>query len=384
MGRRPRAVVTAVEAWAQRLQKWGIVAWPLLQRTAAALVAWVIARQVAGSHDPFFAPLSAVIALNAPLGERGRNALRLVLGVIIGIVAGELALFAFGAGYPTLAVAVFVAMAAARALGGAPIMIAQAASGAILTVIIADGEVGANRLMDALIGGGVALVFSQVLFSPEPVRLLRRAESAALRGMADGLDLTAQALEADDEALAERAVSSLRGQRDRLAELARLRRAGGRVARHSAVWRSQLAPAVQESEDAGHLDLLGGSCLTLARVAASTTSSGRSALAPSVREFAETLANLADDLGDRSNRQRAADRALDVVRRLAGSDDAARSVPSEVLAAVRMVATDLMTFAGVDPEEALDAVREGTGEFRVPAPPSTPRWPFDWRRWRPG
>jgi hypothetical protein len=34
----------------------------------------------------------------------------------------------------------------------------------------------------------VALLFSQVLFSPEPVALLRRSEEAALKDMARGLD----------------------------------------------------------------------------------------------------------------------------------------------------------------------------------------------------
>jgi uncharacterized membrane protein YgaE (UPF0421/DUF939 family) len=85
-----------------------------------------------------------------------------------------------GGGYGTLALATFVAMAIARALGGARVTVAQAAAGAILTVAVANGEAGPDRLVDALIGAGVALVFSQLLFSPEPVALLRRAEAAAL------------------------------------------------------------------------------------------------------------------------------------------------------------------------------------------------------------
>ena len=52
---------------------------------------------------------------------------------------------------------------------------------------MADGEAGFQRLVDALIGAGVALVFTQIRFSPEPVALLRRAEAAALADMADGL-----------------------------------------------------------------------------------------------------------------------------------------------------------------------------------------------------
>ena len=238
-----------------------------MQGTAAATAAWLIASNVIDHHEPFFAPIAAVIALNAPLGERGLNALRLLAGVVVGITAGEAATFVLGGGLGTLAVATFAAMAAARALGGARITIAQAATGAILTVAVANGEAGTERLEDALIGAGVALVFSQFLFSPEPVALLRRAEAAALADMAAGLELAAQSVQRDDPELADRALTRMRGLRDRLAELGRTRQASERVARRSAVWRSQRAPVVRERENAGHLDLLGGSCLLLVRTA---------------------------------------------------------------------------------------------------------------------
>jgi hypothetical protein len=67
---------------------------------------------------------------------------RLLLGVVVGIVAGELTIAAVGGGYGSLALAVFAATAVARALGGARIVIAQAAAGRILTVAVANGEAG--------------------------------------------------------------------------------------------------------------------------------------------------------------------------------------------------------------------------------------------------
>ncbi len=239
-------------------------AWRLAQATAAATTAWLIARRVIDHHDPFFAPIAALVSLNTSFGERGMNALRLLQGVVLGIGVGELTLLALGGGFGSLAFGTFVALVLARALKGSRIVLSQAATGAILTITSGNGEVGAQRLIDALIGGGVALVFSQLLFSPEPLRLLRRVETKALAAMAAGLDLTARALDGD-EALAERAVGSQRELRDQLAELARMRRASVRVARHSLIWRGQIAPLVRESEDAGHLDLLGGSSLLLSR-----------------------------------------------------------------------------------------------------------------------
>jgi Fusaric acid resistance protein-like len=354
--------------------------WLVLQGTVAATAAWVIAKHVIGHDEPFFAPVAAFVALNASLGERGRNAVRLLIGVVIGIVAGELTLAALGGGYGSLALAVFAASAVARALGGVRIVIAQAAVGAILTVVVANGEAGTQRLVDALIGVGVALLFTQVLFSPQPLALLRRVEAAALADMAEGLWLTAGALECDDDDVAERAMRHLRTLRDRLSELGRTRAASGRVARRSAVWRSQIAPVVRETEDAGRLDLLGGSCITLTRTALATDRACRRRLAPRVRELADGLGALGGGPGDRLIRQEAADRALAVARRLATGDPPAEAEAVAAIVALRTVASDLMIFAGVDAEQAEAAVREGTGEFRVPAPPSSSRAPFGLRR----
>jgi len=354
----------------------------LLQGTAAATLAWVIAKDVVGHHQPFFAPIAAVVALNAPLGERGLNAVRLLEGVIVGIVAGELAVAGLGGGYVPLALATFVAMAVANALADARIVIAQAAGSAILTVAIADGHVGGQRLVDALIGGGVALVFSQLLFSPEPVALLRRAEAAALATIAEALELTAQGLEHDDDDLTEKALSRLRDLRDRLAALGRTRDASRRVARRSAVWRGQRTPVVQEAEDAGQLDLLGGSCVVLTRIAATMSSSGRAKLAPIVRALGNALADLAKDPGGRASRQRAADEALVVARGLPWGDAPPEPERNAAIFAIRMIATDLMIFAGVGPDQAHEAMGEDTGELEVPAPARAPRVPFDARRWR--
>jgi Fusaric acid resistance protein-like len=354
--------------------------WLVLQGTLAATVAWVIAVQVVGNHEPFFAPIAAFVGLNASRGERGRNALRLLLGVVVGIVAGECTIAVLGGGYGSLALAVFAATAVAQALGGVRIVIAQAAAGAILTVAVANGEAGTQRLVDALIGVGVALLFTQVLFSPEPLALLRRAEAAALGDMAEALRLTARALECDDDDVAEQAMSHLRTLRDRLSELGRTRAASGRVARRSAIWRSQIAPVVRETEDAGRLDLLGVSCITLTRTAMATDQAYRRRLAPRVNELADALADLAGTPGDRSTRQEAADGALDVVRRVASGYTSSDAEAVAAIVALRTVASDLMVFAGVDAEQADAAVREGTGEFRVAAPPSSPRAPFGLRR----
>jgi len=367
-------------AGARSLRRVVADAWPLLQGTGAATAAWLIAKFVLDHPEPFFAPIAALVALNTALGERGRNALRLLQGVIVGIAVGELTLLSIGGGYGSLAIAILAATAIARAFSGARIAVAQAAASAILVVALADADAGAARLIDALVGAAVALVFSQLLFSPEPVRLLRRAETAALAVMADGLSSTAKALEHDDDELAARAISGLRDLRDDLSELGRVRRASARVARRSLAWRSRLEPVVQEQENAGHLDLLGSSCVVLARTAASLGSAERAKLAPYVRELAEAQMELAGDLGARTVRQHAADRGLAVAGEISADGEPPDSAFTAAAMSVRMVATDLMVFAGIDPDDAVAAVREGIESRRVPDPPEVVDLPF-WRRW---
>lgn len=310
-------------------------------------------------------------------------ALRLLLGVLLGISVGELAGAALGGGYLALAIAIFCATALARMLGSARIVVVQAGAGAILTVVAADGDIGFNRLIDALIGAGTALLFSQLLFSPEPVALLRRAEKVALADMADGLEMTARALERHVDAPAERAMRLLRQLRDRLTELGRVRQLSARSTRHSLLWRSRMDLLAQESATASQLDLLGNSCLTLARSALLVDGDDRERLVPYVRELSSMLSELAHGLDDRTVRQKVADRAFLVTQAFAG-DAAARptSTLTPTILALRMVAADVMVFAGVDRQDARDAVRKGTQGFRVVAPPPPVLTPLDLRRWR--
>lgn len=134
---------------------------------------------------------------------------------------------------------------------------------------------------------------------------------------------------------------------------------------------------VQEKENAGHLDLLGSSCLMLARTAASLDPDERIELVPHVRALAEALTELAADLGTRTTRQQAADKGLAIAAGIsAGSDQPEPAFASGVMS-VRMAATDLMIFAGIEPADAAAAIREGIESRRVAVPPAPGR-PLGW------
>jgi len=354
-----------------------VLMWPLVQATAAATLAWQIALRLARHHDPFFAPIAAVVALNTTPGERGTHAFRLLFGVFIGIGVGEATIALLGSDIGSMALATFTAMSLARYIGGRRVMIGQAAASAILTVAVAGGQVGAQRLGDAVIGAGVALLFSQILFSPEPVALIRRAEAAALEEMAHLLTLTLRSLEKGETGIDPESIVASAGElRDRLGEVQRMRRAAGQVVRHSLYWRWRTEAVPRERTAACHLDLLGGSVLLLVRMARTGDSSQYGVLMPAVCELAEVIGSLAEAPDDHAKRQRALEKASRVARLEVEAPSPRISPLTGAILAARMVAADLIAFLGVDAARVQDAVHDETGSLEAPHVPPRHRVPF--------
>jgi hypothetical protein len=67
---------------------------------------------------------------------------------------------------------------------------------------------------------------------------------------------------------------------------------------------------------------------------------------------------------------------------VSGSDASPGSALAVAITGVRFVATDLMVFAGVDLDDAVEAVREGILEQRVAARAPPPRRRLGWLRRR--
>src|SRR3954447_9273999 len=94
------------------------LAWrSIFQASVAAGIAWLIATEVLGHSKPFFAPVSAIITLGITVGQRGRRAVELALGVALGIAVADLLVLGIGAGPAQLALVVGLATSAAIFLG---------------------------------------------------------------------------------------------------------------------------------------------------------------------------------------------------------------------------------------------------------------------------
>ena len=172
----------------------------VLQATLAATVAWLLATELVGHQAPFFAPVSAMITLGLTQGQRGRRAVEVVLGVTLGIAIADLLVILLGTGWWQLAVVVSFAMTVALLLGSGDMFAQQAAVSAALVATLQPPDDGVSfaRAVDALIGGGVALAVSALVFPVHPVRLVRHAAEPVLSELAGVLDDVAAALAARD------------------------------------------------------------------------------------------------------------------------------------------------------------------------------------------
>ncbi|OOK64998.1 hypothetical protein BZL30_8830 [Mycobacterium kansasii] len=183
------------------VQRLRAVVWPITQTSVAAGLAWYLTHDVLHHRQPFFAPISAVVCMSATNVLRARRAAQMIIGVALGIVLGAGVHALLGTGPTTMAVAVFVALCVAVLSGRGFIaqglmFVNQTAVSSVLVLVFADtAGVVAERLFDAVIGGGLALVFAVLLFPPDPVQILCDARADVLAALRETLVEVADMLE---------------------------------------------------------------------------------------------------------------------------------------------------------------------------------------------
>jgi len=173
----PTRLTAGVQVASRRLQP---NLWPALQASVAAAAAWYLAHDVLGHAAPIFAPVSAAVTLGASRVMRGQRAVQLIGGVTIGIGIGVAVGAVAGAGAPALGLATMIAMCVAITVGGGftgngAMFINQASVSAILVIALQLPGGVTQRLIEALIGGGIAVAIAVLLFPAAPLPVLRGA-----------------------------------------------------------------------------------------------------------------------------------------------------------------------------------------------------------------
>ncbi|MEH1055593.1 FUSC family protein [Micromonospora sp. CPCC 206171] len=175
---------------------------PVVETTLAATVAWILATRLVGHPQPFFAPAAALIVLGQARGQRVRRAVEVLLGVAAGVLVADLVVQALGPRTSwTVFTVILLTIALAVAVGASTVAVVQAAVSALYLVVVSPPteSLVPFRFVDALIGGGVAVVASQLIDARRPLAPLVAEFRRTYQGMAEVLDEVAAALDARDE-----------------------------------------------------------------------------------------------------------------------------------------------------------------------------------------
>ncbi|MVT26261.1 FUSC family protein [Nesterenkonia alkaliphila] len=159
--------------------------------TAAGIGAYVISEQLLGHESPLFAAVAAMIAMGFTKEPQLRKVVEVALGCTLGVLLADMLVHGLGPGVYTAVLAVFLAVMLARFLDPGAMLAMQMGLQALLVVMVpvpAEALGPFTRSLDAVVGGGVALVIT--LITPkdprgEPLRELKSVADALTASLSE-------------------------------------------------------------------------------------------------------------------------------------------------------------------------------------------------------
>jgi hypothetical protein len=347
---------------------------PIIQTAVAACLAWFLAVLVLGLQRPTFAPIAAVIVLGLAVGERLRRALELTLAVALGIAMADLLLSVVGVGAVQAGVFVVLAMGLAVFLGGGGLGVNEAAISAMIIMFTYTPSAAGfpiDRFLEALIGGGTALLINALL-PVNPERMVEDAAFPVFDESAAVLEEVADALEDGDARRVQRAYVKAREIDARVAGLKEAVAAGRETARLAPPRRGSLGHMDLYASAADQIDLTVRDVRALARAALSVVQPEAEDPVPerlptAIRGLAratEALAAYLQSPGDppEETRRLALEAATEGSKLLEEHEDLASNLGVNALVdQIHSSAVDLIGGTGMDRSEALQALEEATG-----------------------
>jgi hypothetical protein len=152
----------------------------------AAVVAWQVATVALHSHQPFLAPLAALITVHATVYQSVRGAAQHVLAVLAGVLLAFLAARTLGVEWYSLGLVLVVALVIARwqRLGDSAL---QVPTTALLALTIAGGvqETALEaRVVETLVGAVIGAATNLLVLPPVHLRSSRDAIASIASGVA--------------------------------------------------------------------------------------------------------------------------------------------------------------------------------------------------------
>jgi uncharacterized membrane protein YgaE (UPF0421/DUF939 family) len=336
---------------------------PILHTAVAAALAWLVATEVVGHELPFFAPVAAVITLGLTVGQRGRRAVELAIGVALGIFVADVLVAAIGPGTWQIAVVTAIAMMAATIVGGGPLLATQAGVSAVLVATLQPPEGGFSfeRLVDSMVGAGIALAVSAVLLPVDPMALARAGMDPLIARLGAVLEDIAEALDARDTDAAELALVAANEAQAEYEALREYLEAAGDTARITPGRRGRRERLARYRIASRQLGLALANVRVLARAASRAITlddatprevpAALRELAHSVRELGEFLDGADGEMDVREPAVHAAGLANGVLEQ---TDNLSAL---HIVGQLRLIAVDVLRAGGIERSEAMDAVR---------------------------
>jgi uncharacterized membrane protein YgaE (UPF0421/DUF939 family) len=341
---------------------------PIAQTAVAAVAAYYLARLLPlDDPRPSFASIAAVICLGATYRQRGRRAIELTAGVVLGLSTADGLLHLIGSGPLQIGLMIVLAMAVAVVLRGSELFVNEAAISGLILVSLAPAEQSAmsfTRPVEGLVGGLVALAIGTLVFPPDPRVLVRRAATRVLSDLRFALGEIAAALEAGDHEHAGRALRTARGLDGVVDELVEAFATGQETVRYAPARRRSRDAVTRHVRTGEHLDFAVRNTRILARHALRYTRSGLSApdaVTASVRELAAAVEGLLLTHDDASQAAVARRHALEAARLAREGFELEPDLGlTEIIGQVRSTAVDLVRAADLlgDAPELVDAPTE--------------------------
>jgi len=352
--------------------------WQILQTAVAAGAAWVLATLILGHEEPpVFASIAAVISLGLAVGRRLRRTVALLTGVAVGVVVADLIVIVFGIGAPQMGLLVAVAMIVTTFLfEGEELAVNEAAiSAMILTVAFYPSKAGfpLERLLEALVGGGTALLINALL-PIDPERMVRTAAHPVFDESVAVLEETAAALEEGDPERAQRALAKARAIDERVSGFKEALAAGRETARIAPPRRRALRHLELYAAATDQIDLTVRHVRILARDALGVVRAGRPApepLAVALRDLARSTEALAAYLETPDSPEEARRLALKSAEGAAAllreREDLAKDLATNALVdEIFSAAYDLLLGTGMDQATTLRTLKEAVGHSLEP------------------
>ncbi|MGD8201180.1 FUSC family protein [Ornithinimicrobium sp. W1679] len=341
----------------ERLTRLRSRAWLIAQIALGAAVAWWIARHLVGHTLPFFAPVTAMICLGLTYGDRVRRIVELTVGVAIGILTADLFVQWFGSGTWQILLVAGTAMSLAVLLGAGQLLMMQAGiQGVLVTTLVAPEGAALSRWVDAVVGGGVALVVAMLAPTRSTTQRPRERAVAAVGHLAAVLTDTTQALRTRDVERAKGALSTARGLSDEIDAL--------RDATAEALAAARLAPLLsgvhrvqveQIQSMIGPLGLAVRNVRVLARRAVAAVEDAEF-VPPTYTDMVEALAQAAatvqEQLLHEAPLEEVREDLITLARRSTWSHPQAGLSAEVMRAQVRSTVVDLLVLSGMEPAEA--------------------------------